>query len=247
MARPPARPAGEKSTREQILDVALQLFTANGYEKTSLREIAERMNFSKAALYYHFASKDDILLALHLRLHDIGKAGLERIEADRVRPADWVPMIDEFVDLILENRQLFMFHLRNHAALEGLQDHEHDGANQDMEERARRLLTDPGIPQARRLRLSFALGAVIFGLVMTGDVLAETPTEELRAELRSVVRDILEPGGVSPDTDREGADAGGARDVPNGGGPSNGGGPRNGDARAMAGQGGPLPLAGSAG
>ncbi|WP_007515915.1 TetR/AcrR family transcriptional regulator [Pseudofrankia saprophytica] len=203
MARPPARPAGEKSTREQILDVALELFTANGYEKTSLREIAERMNFSKAALYYHFASKDDILLALHLRLHEIGQAGLERIEMDRVRPADWVRMIDEFVDLLLENRQLFMFHLRNHAALENLQNHEHDGANQDIEERARRLLSDPGIPQARRLRLSFALGAVMIGLVMSGDLFASTPTEELRVELRSVVRDILEPGGVSPDADRE--------------------------------------------
>jgi AcrR family transcriptional regulator len=203
MARPPARPAGEKSTREQILDVALELFTANGYEKTSLREIAERMSFSKAALYYHFASKDDILLALHLRLHEIGQAGLERIEMDRVRPADWVRMIDEFVDLLLENRQLFMFHLRNHAALENLQNHEHDGANQDIEERARRLLSDPEIPQARRLRLSFALGAVMIGLVMSGDLFASTPTEELRVELRSVVRDILEPGGVSPDADRE--------------------------------------------
>ncbi|ONH33388.1 TetR/AcrR family transcriptional regulator [Pseudofrankia asymbiotica] len=234
MARPPARPAGEKSTREQILDVALELFTANGYEKTSLREIAERMSFSKAALYYHFASKDDILLALHLRLHEIGRAGLDRIDLDRVRPADWIPMIDDFVDLLLENRQLFMFHLRNHAALEELQDHTHDDANQDIEDRARRLLSDLGVPRARRLRLSFALGAVVVGLVVTGDVFAEISTEELRAELRSVVRDILEPGGVSPDADPEDAavNAGGARD---------------GDTPAMAGRGGSLPLAGSAG
>jgi AcrR family transcriptional regulator len=56
-------------TRERILDIALDLFIDKGYDKTSLREIAEKLGFSKAALYYHFASKDDILLALHQRLH----------------------------------------------------------------------------------------------------------------------------------------------------------------------------------
>ncbi|WP_405429695.1 TetR/AcrR family transcriptional regulator [Micromonospora sp. NBC_00617] len=48
-------------TRERIKAVALELFTEQGYEKTSLREIAERLNVTKAALYYHFKSKDDIV------------------------------------------------------------------------------------------------------------------------------------------------------------------------------------------
>jgi len=242
VARPPARPAGEKSTREQILDVALELFTANGYEKTSLREIAERMNFSKAALYYHFASKDDILLALHLRLHELGKAGLDRIDVDQVGPTDWVPMIDEFVDLLLENRQLFMFHMRNHAALEALGDHSHDDANGDIEERARRLLTDARIPRVRRMRLSFALGAVVVGLVITGDILAETSTEDLRAELRSVVRDILEPGSDRPGGDEPANASGSALDAappgraPDENGVTSGTGVRRGVARAVSSQ-----------
>ncbi|MFF5179425.1 TetR/AcrR family transcriptional regulator [Micromonospora sp. NPDC000316] len=48
-------------TRERIKAVALELFTEQGYEKTSLREIAERLGVTKAALYYHFKSKDDIV------------------------------------------------------------------------------------------------------------------------------------------------------------------------------------------
>ncbi|MFG1872371.1 TetR/AcrR family transcriptional regulator [Micromonospora arborensis] len=48
-------------TRGRIKAVALELFTEQGYEKTSLREIAERLNVTKAALYYHFKSKDDIV------------------------------------------------------------------------------------------------------------------------------------------------------------------------------------------
>ena len=34
---------------------------------------------TKAAIYYHFASKDDILTALHMRLHELGKDALGRI------------------------------------------------------------------------------------------------------------------------------------------------------------------------
>ena len=65
----PAKP----STRERILDVALDLFVEKGFDKSSLREIAERLGFSKAAIYYHFASKDDILMGLHQRLEEIGR------------------------------------------------------------------------------------------------------------------------------------------------------------------------------
>ncbi|MFI7429565.1 TetR/AcrR family transcriptional regulator [Micromonospora sp. NPDC049836] len=51
-------------TRHRIQAVALELFTEQGYEKTSLREIAERLGVTKAALYYHFKSKDEIVNSL---------------------------------------------------------------------------------------------------------------------------------------------------------------------------------------
>lgn len=49
------------NTRQRIQDVALDLFAEQGYDKTSLREIAERLDVTKAALYYHFKTKEDIL------------------------------------------------------------------------------------------------------------------------------------------------------------------------------------------
>lgn len=52
---------GESDTRERIKEVALQLFETQGYDRKSLREIAERVGVTKAALYYHFKSKDAIL------------------------------------------------------------------------------------------------------------------------------------------------------------------------------------------
>jgi AcrR family transcriptional regulator len=50
-------------TRERIKQVAIELFTEQGYEQTSLREIAERLGVTKAALYYHFKSKEEIVSA----------------------------------------------------------------------------------------------------------------------------------------------------------------------------------------
>ncbi|MER7761287.1 TetR/AcrR family transcriptional regulator [Streptomyces sp. NPDC097619] len=52
------------NTRQRIQDVALDLFAEQGYEKTSLREIAERLDVTKAALYYHFKTKEEILISI---------------------------------------------------------------------------------------------------------------------------------------------------------------------------------------
>lgn len=52
------------NTREQIRSVALEMFAERGYAGTSLREIAERLGVTKAAVYYHFPTKEDILASL---------------------------------------------------------------------------------------------------------------------------------------------------------------------------------------
>src|ERR1700755_685582 len=57
-------PAPRTDTRSRVQKVALELFAEQGYEKTSLREIAERLGVTKAALYYHFRTKEDIVRSL---------------------------------------------------------------------------------------------------------------------------------------------------------------------------------------
>jgi AcrR family transcriptional regulator len=49
------------STRERIQQIALDLFAEQGYDKTSLREIADKLGVTKAALYYHYKTKEEIL------------------------------------------------------------------------------------------------------------------------------------------------------------------------------------------
>ncbi|WP_026240377.1 TetR/AcrR family transcriptional regulator [Parafrankia discariae] len=193
MPRPSMPAEGEKSTRERILDVALELFSTAGYEAVSLREIAERMNFTKAALYYHFSSKDDILLALHLRLHDLGRAGFDDLEADLARPERWPQLLDLVVNTMLANRSLFLFHIRNHSALERLHSHSHDPGHADLQERFQRILTDESVPVELRVRLMCALGAIAGGFVLGGEVFADVPDADLGRMLRAAVGDLMSP------------------------------------------------------
>jgi AcrR family transcriptional regulator len=51
-------------TREAIRSVALELFSERGYDRASLRELADRLRITKAAVYHHFATKEDILASL---------------------------------------------------------------------------------------------------------------------------------------------------------------------------------------
>src|SRR3979409_1667810 len=47
-----------------ILDAARELFVAEGFQNVSIRKIAERIEYSPAAIYGYFPSKDDIFFAL---------------------------------------------------------------------------------------------------------------------------------------------------------------------------------------
>lgn len=49
------------STKQEILDVALNFFSVQGYESTSIAQIADAVGIRKASLYSHFESKQDIL------------------------------------------------------------------------------------------------------------------------------------------------------------------------------------------
>lgn len=50
--------------RQRITDEAAHLFLTNGYAETSLRDIAAAVGIKAGSIYYHFESKDDLLLAI---------------------------------------------------------------------------------------------------------------------------------------------------------------------------------------
>jgi len=191
---PVAGAATERSgTRERILDIALELFSTQGYDKTSLREIAQRLGFSKAAIYYHFASKEEILLALHLRLHEFGRDALQTMGEVGTSPELWAMLLDQLIEQMLEHRALFILHERNRAALETLHRERHDAEHDDLEARFREVLTNQSIAVSDRVRMACAFGAVMGGLIMAGDVFSDVPSDVLGDLLRETVNDVLAP------------------------------------------------------
>jgi AcrR family transcriptional regulator len=108
-------------TRSRVQKVALELFAEQGYEKTSLREIAERLGVTKAALYYHFKSKEDIV-------HSFTDDYFEEID----HLLDWAKdqpqteetqreILDRYVGIVLAGSEVFHFLEQNRAAVQGME------------------------------------------------------------------------------------------------------------------------------
>jgi AcrR family transcriptional regulator len=88
-----ARPS---DTKQRILQTARELFAVKGVQQTSLQEIADRLGITKPALYYHFASRDELIRSIVTPLLEDGETFLARMEErEDVSPLD---LIEGFFD-----------------------------------------------------------------------------------------------------------------------------------------------------
>ncbi len=82
-----------EAVRRAILDAARELFVTEGYPQVSIRKIAERIEYSPAAIYSYFPSKDDIFFALAEEGFRLLAADVETLKPleplDRLRAAFW--------------------------------------------------------------------------------------------------------------------------------------------------------------
>ncbi|MFW6388329.1 MAG: TetR/AcrR family transcriptional regulator [Desulfohalobiaceae bacterium] len=65
-------------TAQEVLNEAHELFYEKGYERASMREIAERVGISKAAMYHHFANKEEILYKICLQAGEMINENMNR-------------------------------------------------------------------------------------------------------------------------------------------------------------------------
>jgi AcrR family transcriptional regulator len=194
MSTPAAQRPPRGTTRERILDVALELFNEQGYDKTSLREIAERLGITKAALYYHFERKEDILLELHLRLHEMSRGVLDELDRldDSEIVAAWPGLIERFIDDVIANPDLFLLHQRNQRAFESLASNErHNAENEDMERRFRRVLASEAIPLEQRVQMAYSVGAVFSVFMGAGGFFGDVPADEIARHVRAVTLKLM--------------------------------------------------------
>jgi AcrR family transcriptional regulator len=161
-------PAGEHqvrgSTRARIQEVALALFAERGYEKTSLREIAEGLGVTKAALYYHFRSKEDIVRSL---VGDYFGQVDQLIAWGGTQPrtgATRAEIVRRYLGIVADGSEVFRMLQQNQAAVSSL------AAAKERGELFRErldglidLLTGPDAPLADQLRAATCLACVNMG------------------------------------------------------------------------------------
>lgn len=93
-------------TRQRLLDVAKALISQHGFGGTSLQMIADELGFTKAAIYYHFRTRDQLLIALvEPLLHHI-RAVVESAEAQRTIRTQMDAMVSGFARVVATNRSL---------------------------------------------------------------------------------------------------------------------------------------------
>lgn len=183
------------STRERILEAALDLFTEQGFDKTSLREVSQRVGVTKAALYYHFRSKEEILASLVERAHGVGHHGLDVLPLldSPVDPAAALQTFEVLLDQVLSQRKVFMLMERNRTAIDALgdRDPEHQAEHKQLERQWSDFVGNEKVSLRDRVRISAALGALMAGAVGTTRGLGAEAPEGLKQELMAVIRDVL--------------------------------------------------------
>jgi AcrR family transcriptional regulator len=182
-------------TRERILSVANELFIEQGYEGTSLREIADRLDITKAALYYHFRSKDEILQTLLAPFDTLIDELMGRLEAAHDAES-WADALTWVVTQIFDYLDFFRLVDRNrHVAELTMVERKRDHA--EMHTRVERAAHAAASSVDEEVRMVAALGAVTGFDDWAPTLLKNADPLVLQQALVATVRDILQVGRVS--------------------------------------------------
>lgn len=184
------------NTRQQIRVIAMELFAEQGYDKTSLREIAERLGVTKAAVYYHFRTKEEIVGSLF----DDQLAALDELVAwGRTRPPGPERsrgLLERYSSHLAGagvNPHMVRFLQENQTALKGL------SSGAEMRDRfadLAKLLSGPDAPLTTLLRMRLALVVIHFGTFAKDDL--PGTQEERRAAALEVALELV---GAAADRD----------------------------------------------
>jgi AcrR family transcriptional regulator len=173
-------------TRRRVLDVAMNLFSQYSFAGTSLQMIADELNLTKAAIYYHFRTREQLLIALmQPMLREIGQV-VESAQRRRGARARAEAMLSGYADIVARNRSLTAVTVFDPSVSSVLRNQPEWAA---LIERQLALLAAVG---------SAASGGINAAVVMTGLAGAASTAnpqladDALRDELADVGRRILE-------------------------------------------------------
>lgn len=170
--QPPRRRDGRSTdTRARIHEVALELFVTQGFAATTMQDIADRLELTKAALYYHYPSKASLVRSVvqpavndvEALLTKAQQAGMPRRE-----------LLERFFDLNYRHRPVFLALTRDPT---GLADADPENWVPSLAERFQQLLGGADATLEQRIRAMM----VANGISRSATLLTDIPYDELRA------------------------------------------------------------------
>jgi AcrR family transcriptional regulator len=97
-------------TREAIEKVSVKLFAKQGIHATSLEEVARRAGISKGAIYWHYDSKEDLLLAVLARVRSAWRAIVLADLEEAANPKDQLRIVfRNYLSLMTEHVDITLF------------------------------------------------------------------------------------------------------------------------------------------
>jgi AcrR family transcriptional regulator len=174
------------NTRQRIQDIALELFAEQGYEKTSLREIAERLDVTKAALYYHFKTKEEILVS---SFDDLAKPIEDLIEWGKNQPHTLETkqeIVRRYSEALVAAAPLYRFMQENQATVRELRIGE---TFKHRMLRIRDILIDPTADLVDQVRCVSAMFTMHAGMFVLQDL--EGDPEAKRQAVLEVATDLV--------------------------------------------------------
>lgn len=175
--------------RTRVLDASLELFAQQGVSGTSLQMIAASVGITKAAIYYQFRTKEDIVVAVTER--ELGRLipALERAEAQTHAPQARDELLIEVIDMAVRDRHLVRTLQFDPVVVRLLADHA--PFQRFMDRLYRVLLGDVGDD----MRIEGAMLSGAISSAVMHPLVADVDDERLRTRLADVSRRLL---GLAP-------------------------------------------------
>jgi TetR/AcrR family transcriptional regulator, cholesterol catabolism regulator len=113
-----AVPSRKFSRREQILERASDLFAREGYQSTSLMDLANAADIAKATLFHYFTTKEQILFELYTQAMELALATIRSVPPADDPAVELQGMLQRHALLIMNNQSLFSVFFAEENGLE---------------------------------------------------------------------------------------------------------------------------------
>ncbi|WUJ67855.1 TetR/AcrR family transcriptional regulator [Kribbella soli] len=154
---PATRTAGATDSRQRFIDVAIRLFTQHSFAGTSLQMIADELGVTKAAVYHHFRTREELLTAVVAPVVDELRTIVDAAETRRTPHARAESMLTGYVGLAVRNRSLISLLAADRGVIEILRA-QHDVAT--LINRQVKLLADVDPGPAGLIKSAMVFGGI---------------------------------------------------------------------------------------